>query len=84
MQVSVKRIIIIPFTECCNESSTVDDIEEEDSTGTLAEDATVLSVEGGEKVEETMAGEGESGGLDEGKSGTLAVSVVKGDVFEED
>ena len=73
----------LPFTECCNESSTVDDIEEDDSTDTLAEDATVLSVEGGEKVEETMAGEEESGGLDEGESGT-AVSVVKGDVFEGD
>ena len=45
-----------------------------------------MSVEGGErgvKVEETMAGEEESGGLDEGESGT-AVSFVKGDVFEGD
>ena len=31
-----------------------------------------------------MVGEEESGGLDEGESGTLAVSVVKGDVFEGD
>ena len=31
-----------------------------------------------------MAGEEESRGLDEGESGTLAVPVVKGNVFEED
>ena len=31
-----------------------------------------------------MAGEEESGVLDEGESGTLAVSVIKGDVFEGD
>ena len=49
-----------------------------------AEDVTVLSVEEGEKVEETMAGEEESGGLDEGESGTLAVPVVKGNVFKGD
>ena len=45
----------------------------------------VLSVdrrEGGAKVEETKAGEEEGGRLDEEESGR-AVSVVKGDVFEE-
>ena len=31
-----------------------------------------------------MGCEEESGGLDEGESGTLTVSVVKGDVFEGD
>ena len=76
----------LPFTECCNASSTIGDIEEDDSTNTLAEDVTVISAEGGgrgAKVEKTMAGEEESGGLGELESGT-AVSVVKGDVFEGD
>ena len=87
MQVSIIRIIVIPFTECCNESSTVVDMKEDNSIDTLAEDATVLSVEGGERGtegEETMAGEEESEGLDEGESGTLAVSIVKDDAFEGD
>ena len=51
MCVSIKNknnYIYLPFTECCNESSTVDDIEEDDSADTLAEDAAVLSVEGAE------------------------------------
>ena len=68
--------------ECCKES-TVDDvicIVEDDMISEGDTACTSLFVEG-DKIGERMAGEVESGGLDEC---TLAVPVVKGDAFEGD